>query len=248
MARTRWIDCTGIDNIRDLGGLPVQGGRVTRRGVLYRASTLQDASPADADLLVGYLGIRTLIDLRRPGEARREGLGHVASTAVTYVNLPVGDPHHSVSELVPDGRRVDLASIYSQFLAESADSLVAAVRIAAVSRRRPTLFHCAAGKDRTGVLASLILDAVGVPMDAIADDYALTSSRMERIRARLAGLESYQHIPAVDPDFFRADAVTMETFLHALHEEHGGAAAWLRSQGLSTEELARLRHVLVATA
>jgi len=246
-ADSRWVQCAGVDNVRDLGGLPALGDRRTRRGVAFRASALEQASSADAKLLVDGLGIRVVIDLRRPEEVRHNPAGLLAESRIRWLNLPVGNPGPKgrFSTLVLDGRLADLVSIYFKFLADSAESIVEAVRILAHADEHPVLFHCAAGKDRTGVLAGLILDAAGVSANVVAHDYGLTTSRMDRIRSRLSASDQYQHVPMVDARWFRADPVTMQTFLAQLHDEYGGAAEWLLAHGLAETELARLQSVLV---
>ncbi|MBF6465710.1 tyrosine-protein phosphatase [Nocardia beijingensis] len=245
----RWVEFAQIDNVRDLGGLPVQGGGTTRFGVVYRASTPQNLTESDMAKLLGPLGLRTLIDLRLPDEVEREGYGLLATADVRRVCLPVRkSPQSSLAarDLVPDSTRVDLVDLYQKLLAGSADSIVTAVRLVIDAGRHSVLFHCAAGKDRTGVLAAVLLDAVGVPPEAIAADYALTGERMHRVRDRLDALPSYTGLPPVSTGILGVEAEVMGRFLANLSAEHGGAAEWLLSSGLTTVELARLREVLIA--
>ncbi|MGW3243452.1 tyrosine-protein phosphatase [Streptomyces sp. NPDC001070] len=246
----RWLDLAEVDNIRDLGGLPVRGGGTTRRGVVFRASTLQDATADDVELLLGRYRLRTVLDLRGPDEAALEGHGLLADTAVRRVNLPVSRVRALVTDAVPattaeDG---DTAGFYLGLLDGSGESLVAAARVVADTDQHAVVFHCAVGKDRTGVLAALLLDAVGVPAPAIAADYALTAQRVVRIRARLTRLPSYRDLPAVEHAFMASEPRVMHRFLDALHTDHGGAGPWLRDRGLTDTELDRLKEVLVAPA
>jgi hypothetical protein len=234
-----------VDNLRDLGGLPVEGGGAVRRGVLYRASTLQEASAVDVDTVTRVLGIRTVIDLRRSDEFERDGPVLWTSAGVDRIHLPMAGPDRAMVLSTPESRIVDLAGVYAGFLLRGGPTIVAAARLVADAARRPVLFHCAAGKDRTGVLAAILLDAVGVPAGSIADDYALTGGRMDQVRARLTRLGYYRHMPDVQDHWFSADADTMLAFLVTLHREHGGAASWLRAQGLSGPGLAALRDALV---
>ncbi|WP_280383613.1 tyrosine-protein phosphatase [Nocardia wallacei] len=246
-AARRWVDLEAVDNVRDLGGLPVIGGGTTRFGVVYRSSTLQHATASDLATLLGPIGLRTVIDLRLPDEVAREGYGPLAAAPVRVANLPIRkSPHSSLAarDLVPDRSRVDLVELYGQLVAGSAGELVAAARLVADSDRHAVVFHCAAGKDRTGVLAAVLLDAVGVPAEAIAADYELTNERMRRVRDRLDALPSYRGLPAAGTGILAVDPETMVRFLEDLHADHGGAAEWLRAQGLSARELEKLRAVL----
>ncbi|MEV5833214.1 tyrosine-protein phosphatase [Nocardia sp. NPDC052112] len=251
-AQRRWVEFAQIDNVRDLGGLPVIGGGTTRFGVVYRSSTPQHLTAADMALLTGPIGLRTLIDLRNPDEVRREGYGRLTgNAAVRMVNLPVRKATDAVAtpaDLVPDGRHYDLVALYRELLTGSGESIVAAVRLLGDAERHSVFFHCAAGKDRTGVLAAVVLDAVGVPTEAIAADYALTGERLERIRERLDALPSYHGLPPVRTGILGVDPEVIIGFLDELRTTHGGAAEWLRTNGLSAAELVRLRAVLVAAA
>ncbi|MGW0247343.1 tyrosine-protein phosphatase [Nocardia goodfellowii] len=245
---SRWIEFAEIDNVRDLGGLPVTGGGTTRFGVVYRASTPQHLTEADLSTLLGPLGLRTLIDLRNPDEVAREGYGRLAGTAVRVLNLPVRKPTQAAltpADLVPDGQHYDLVGLYRELLGGSARSVVTAARVLTDPDQHSVVFHCAAGKDRTGLVAAVLLDAVGVPAEAIAADYALTGERLARIRARLDALPSYHGLPPINTGILAVDPEVIRQFLTGLHATHGGAAAWLRTHGLSAEELTRLRQVLV---
>ncbi|MET9487987.1 tyrosine-protein phosphatase [Nocardia sp. NPDC006630] len=248
LAAQRWIDFAEIDNVRDLGGLPVTGGGTTRFGMVFRSSTLQQATCEDLTQLLEPLGLRTVIDLRLPDEVEREGYGLFADAAVHIANLPIRKSAQSslaARDLVPDKTRVDLTDLYGQLLAGSGDHIVAAVRLIIDPARRSVLFHCAAGKDRTGVLAAVLLDAVGVTAAAIADDYEITNQRMQRVRDRLDALPSYTGLPQANTGILAISADVMLRFLENLHAEHGGAGTWLVSQGLTEAELHQLRQTLV---
>ncbi|WP_280497993.1 tyrosine-protein phosphatase [Nocardia asiatica] len=246
----RWVEFAQIDNVRDLGGLPVRDGGTTRFGIVYRSSTPQHLTEADLAKLLGPIALRTLIDLRLPDEVEREGYGLLTTADVRRVCLPVRkSPQSSLAarDLVPDASSVDLVDLYGKLLTGSVSSILAAVRLVIDAGRHSVLFHCAAGKDRTGVLAAVLLDAVGVPPEAIAVDYALTGERMQRVRDRLDALASYAGLPPVSTGILGVEAEVMRRFLANLSAAHGGAAEWLLDSGLRRDELARLREVLVVS-
>jgi protein tyrosine/serine phosphatase len=150
---------------------------------------------------------------------------------------------------------MDVVDHYIAFLEGSARSVVAAARVFAAPDSLPAVFHCAAGKDRTGVLAAVILEAVGVTTEAIVTEYALTEQRIEAIRARLGRLETYRRMRAVaqarDPQgrgVMVASEDTMRRFLEHLREAYGGGAGYLGSHGFGNAELAVLKHALVEVA
>lgn len=240
----RWVELDGVDNMRDLGGLRVRDGATTRLGCTFRSSTFQGATSADV-VAIRQLGLRTVIDLRMPAEAEREGQGLLGGDGLRIVNLPISTVEPTETHLVPDGSQVDLAVLYHAMLEGSGESVPAIARIVANPAGHPVAFHCAAGKDRTGIVAAVLLDAVGVEQDAIVADYALTTLRLDRIRQRLRSLPSYRDLSPVARGNLGAAPETMRGFLWLLHERHGGGADWLRANGLSEADLAGLRVALV---
>ncbi|MFB8279917.1 tyrosine-protein phosphatase [Nocardia colli] len=244
----RWVEFAEIDNVRDLGGLPVNDGGTTRFGVVYRSSTPQQVSESDLAQLLGPMGLRTLVDLRTTAEAAQEGYGRLAESAVRLVNLPVCTSASAAapSELGSDAHPLDQCGLYRELLSGSGESMVAAARLIADTGRHSVVFHCAAGKDRTGILAAVLLDAIGVRAEAIIADYVLTAERIVRIRARLATMVSYQGLPRLSRSgIFAVDPAPMRRFVAGLRAEYGGAANWLRANGLTAAELAELRRVMV---
>ncbi len=253
MTQTRWLPLTGAENIRDLGGLPLVSGGFTRTGVLFRGDTLQELTPQDVELF-RTLGLRTIIDLRTNMEATKEGRGPLADEPIRYANLPFmpdellmpsDDAQRQI--IVAERREQDRVEHYLGYLKYAGDRVVEAVKIMADPDGPPALFHCAAGKDRTGVLAALVLDAVGVERDAIVADFALTNERLERVGARLRRMPTYSNYTSnLSNSDMGADPQTMIDVLAALDDRDGGAAGWLLANGLTDAELASLTAALTA--
>jgi protein tyrosine/serine phosphatase len=241
-----WVDLAGADNVRDLGGMPVDGGGRTRRGMLLRSGTLQHLTSADVGVLIGEVGVRTVVDLRLADESQREGSALLGVDGIDYLSLPLWSADSVRADTVAYAE-MDIVDHYVAFLEGGAETVVAAVRTFADPTRLPALFHCAAGKDRTGVLAAVVLDAVGVTRDAIVADYARTEERIEAIRARLAELETYRRMRAVarGRGTMSANADTMARFLDHLGADYGGAAGYLRKHGATEDDLRGLRAALV---
>jgi protein tyrosine/serine phosphatase len=253
MTDTRWLDLTGAVNVRDLGGLPLAGGGTTRRGVLLRADTLQELTADDVAMLLDW-GLRTVIDLRTPLEAEREGRGPLEREAVAYHNLPfmpdellVPSQDKGRELIVAERRERDRVHHYLNYLNYAGDRVLGAVKVIAAADGPPALFHCAAGKDRTGVLTALLLDAVGVERDAIVADFALSNERMERIGSRLRRFPTYANYTGkLSTRDMGNDPQTIADVLATLDTEYGGATGWLRSTGLTESELSTLRVALAA--
>jgi protein-tyrosine phosphatase len=240
----RWIELRGADNTRDLGGLAVADGGYTRSGRLLRAGTLQDLTAGDVTYLTQVLGVRTVVDLRLPDEAEREGSALKGIPAVRYLSLPLSSAGNIRPDMVADAAEMDIVGHYVALVEGSAANIVTAARVFADELSGPAIFHCAAGKDRTGVLAAVVLDAVGVSREAIIADYALTGLRMEQISARLLRLKTYRDMRALSRDIkgaATADEESMVGFLGELRARYGSGGGYLTAHGMSAGELAALR-------
>lgn len=252
-----WIALEGAANSRDVGGLRLADGGEVASGRLLRADNLQGLSPRDVERLVGELKVRAVVDLRTGVEVELEGPGPLASVsevAIEHRSLhpESGGQTDLDAETVAgwgdlgthpeDAGEAPIVAAYLGYLRRRPDSVVAAVRaIADPPEAGAVLVHCAAGKDRTGVVVALALDAVGVAREAIVGDYLVTAERIEAIVARLAASPTYaREVRIEDTAAHAPHEGTMERFLGLLDERHGGAAAWLREHGLSDDELAGL--------
>jgi protein-tyrosine phosphatase len=243
-APDRLLPLVGAFNFRDLGGYPTVDGRITRWGRLFRSDTLHGLTDSDVEVLHG-IGLTTVIDLRRPAELETSGRGPLVSEQVEYRHLPlIVDEGEQPG--VPAEDQENLAQIYKWFLEVGRRSLVEALTMVGEPQNHPLVFHCTAGKDRTGVLAALVLDILGVERNVIVEDYVLTASRMDLVMARIKREPEAEALIAEVPQFlFRAEAETMETFIDELHRNHGGAREWALGAGVSTEALDTMTEVLI---
>lgn len=255
----RWVRLDGAVNVRDLGGLPLPGGGVTRPRRLLRSDNLQDLSPADVRRLRDLVGVSDIVDLRTTTERTLEGTAPLDTEPDVIVHhlslLPrSGDEvrevegdlllpwQREVGEEVPV-ERSEARSVYTSYLRDRPDSVLAA--LAAIAHADgAVVVHCAAGKDRTGVIVALALDIAGVPRSAILADYLLTGERIDAILDRLSSTRTYaanlrgrhrdSHLP-------KAAAIT-DVF--AFVDDAGGTTAWLRRHGWDEGDTAALRQHL----
>jgi protein tyrosine/serine phosphatase len=247
----RWIELDGAVNVRDLGGLPTADGGTTASGALIRSDNLQGLSDKDVRRLVDDHGVRTVLDLRTPTEVRLEGPGPLVTEGLRHVNLdliPSWDEEEGSERIVPHEQREegDLSHFYLTYLDEMPQSVVDALRVIADPASGPVVVHCAAGKDRTGVIVALSLLVAGVQRDEIVADYALTGERIEAIRDRLAASPTYAEDMKTRPlDDMRPHALSMRHFMDRL-DELGGVDAWLTAHGFGPDEQAALRQKLRA--
>ncbi len=243
---TRWVELDGAANVRDLGGLPAGHGQ-TNSGLVLRADALDALSPADVTQLVHGWGLRHVVDLRSDGERLERGRGLLNEHPLRYSELQIIDEAQleqrrtEREQRLADGVEVALlvAEGYAQLLSWGSVAFVAAFRAVTGPDGNPALIHCSAGKDRTGILAALLLGAAGVDRDAIVADYALTTERMDLVISRLASAERFAYLAENVQSFvFAAHGETMDWFLHHLDNGWGGAAGWLGAQGVTEGELA----------
>lgn len=265
MAAPNWIELDGAVNVRDLGGLPTRDGGEVQSHRLIRSDNLQGLSSRDVSLLIDEYGVRSVADLRTGVEVDSEGPGplhdrpeieikHLSlfpekgdrtDAAATESDAPVVLPWQDDAGR-EERRRGGAAVIYLGYLEDRADSIIESLRLIAYSSGA-TIVHCAAGKDRTGVVVAIALDEVGVERDAIVTDYERSAEVIEDIFDRLRASRTYAH------DMVNADATkqapraaTIEKLLAALDEKYGGASGWLRVHGWTDEDAAALRAKLLA--
>jgi protein-tyrosine phosphatase len=247
----RWVPGSAV-NFRDIGCQPTIDGGRTRPGVLFRSESPQFLQPADAQRLVHEIGLRLVLDLRFADEAANEGRGPLGQAPVNYLNVPiVGAGGADVAVALLDDTDDTLAPYYVSYVRNSADALLSVYRTLAAPDGLPALVHCAAGKDRTGVVVGLLLSALGVTDDAIVADYARTGDAMPQVLRRLGTAPSYAaQVAGQAPDDVRAMAQpqTMRAFLAWVRREHGSGSGLLRDLGLEPEALELLGRRLVDRA
>ncbi|MBE7954135.1 tyrosine-protein phosphatase [Microbacterium oxydans] len=226
----------GVSNVRDVGGMPAEGGRI-RSGVLLRSGQLSGATTAGAAAL--RESVSHIVDLRDGEEVAAEPT-EIDGPDTTHLPLFLG----SVRSFFEADTSLD--DLYLHLLEESGERLVAAIRIIAASGR--TLVHCTVGKDRTGVTVALALSAVGADREAVIADYALTESQLPAQRTRwIADYLRTQHPEAVHAVALatQSPAPVMRRLLAQVDERWGSAAGYLRAQGMTDDELDALAVALV---
>jgi protein-tyrosine phosphatase len=227
----------GAWNIRDLGGYPVPDGRHTQWGRLLRSDGLHRLSGPTVTELVGK-GVKTVIDLRGAHETELHVNPFRDCAEVDYRNIPLFDglsPVDLLSETAMAG--YSLAERYVEALTACRSSFATVFATMANARDGLVMFHCTAGKDRTGLVAALTLAIVGVPQEHIISDYLLTATiaapLLKRLREnalqRGAMPASVKTVLAVDP---KAIAAALQ-YLAA----HGGAYGYLRECGVDDARL-----------
>jgi protein tyrosine/serine phosphatase len=250
-----WIDLEGAVNVRDLGGLPTVDGGTTVPGRLLRSENLQDLSPADVTRLVKEIGVTTVVDLRTTGELEVEGPAPLdEADGVRHAHHPILKELGNTSEAVAEALLVTkierdrarypdnvVTGHYLGYLEERPEEVTAALRSVATAPGA-AIVHCAAGKDRTGVIVALALTAAEAEPEAIVADYVATGERIEAIIERLRKSRTYARDMSTRPvSAHLPHADTMRAFLGQLDVRYGGLPRWLAANGFGDDEYSVLR-------
>jgi protein-tyrosine phosphatase len=229
-------------NFRDVGGYAGHEGRAVRWRRLFRSDSLHRLNGSD-DRAFAALGVRTVIDLRRPHEVTRDGRVP-AYDGLGYRHI---HPEHQDWDEIPFEERVGvaryLANRYADLTEQGRAGIASAVGVIADAESAPVVVHCVAGKDRTGVVCALTLSVLGVSDEDIAADYSLSTAASERFTAWLRAQDRLKR--EVPQPYFSSPAEAMLLFLAELRERHGSAEGYLLAAGLRPDQIEALRtHLL----
>lgn len=207
----RAVSLKGTRNTRQLGGLPVEGGTV-KNGLVFRSGALCFASRDDARKLHG-LGIASLIELRLPQEISKDGpdKSYLLSGIDEKIHWPMGNSHGLGKEAY-ESYMEENRSLFRQFFHHMSKA-----------SSYPVLYHCSAGKDRTGILTALLLESLGTPRNIIMDDYI----HSRRITPKLKVQEDWLQVVFDEVD------------------REGGIDSYLKKIGVTDQERRSLTRILV---
>jgi len=239
----RVIDLAGCLNFRDLGGYPAGDGRTIRWQQVYRSDALHHLTAADVARVRDELRIAEVIDLRSSAELRSEGRGALADEAIGFHHLPLFDGLQARPENWPE-----IATLADRYflLAEIAQAPIARLITILAGANGPVVYHCAAGKDRTGVVSAVLLGLLGVRDEVIVADYAASQENLEAIIERLMAAKGYRTmLDALPPDTLHAEAETMVTFLERVRERYGSMRGYARAAGIADALVDRLTERLL---
>jgi protein tyrosine/serine phosphatase len=245
---TRALDWDGCLNVRDLGGVPLEGGGETRSGSLIRSDNVGRLTDDGWRSLAAH-GIARIVDLRWPEELAEDeprdvdiDVVHVSLLGALGAGIYVDPIEEFMAAQDPTGY---WAHSYISMLEEYPENFGNALA-AIADTDGPVVFHCAGGKDRTGLVAALLLRLAGAPIEEVARDYALTAELV-------AGRPNEWVDAAADEREHRrrsfmqnTPAEAMQRALEHVEREHGGVDGYLHDAGLTEAQLDRLRGRLAA--
>lgn len=241
----RHLACEGVFNLRDLGGYRTNRGFTTRWRTVFRADGLHRI-PARSARSLDHLGVRTVIDLRTD---REEASGVCRLPGAETVHAPIlREPWDADAFPHIDDPVQFLVERYLYMLVNGAGAVKTVFEALAAARQRPVVFHCAAGKDRTGVVAGLLLAALGVSDETIAHDYALSAAAMKQLLLWLQvhepeAVDAMTQQPAA---LLACPQAAMTTFLKHVRTRYGSVPGYLTEAGVPSTLLADVRNALLS--
>jgi len=246
---SRHISFESVPNFRDIGGYRTRDGHTVTWRRLFRSGELGNMTRSDFDRLTEEIGLTSVIDLRSSIEIERHGIGLLSEAGIRY---------HSISFITGGGNRDEEERLFREFTnmgefylhlvqqKEFGKRIVEALEIIAEPGNHPLVFNCAVGKDRTGILAAILLSVLGVEDEDIIEDYSLSNPYMEELINRMNNdarmAEFARRLPAY---FWKAAPESMALFLSTLQREYGSVRDFLSAQGVEPFLIQRLESALL---
>lgn len=251
----RLIPLQGAENVRDLGGYALAGGGTTQWRRVLRGDGLHGLTPGDL-LSLHDLGVRSVIDLRGPAELARQPSPYAArastaasisagtSDGISYANVPLFEKLSPIDMAVSEGSYT-LLGRYLEAIDQCGTRIAEVLTRIAVAEPGVVLFHCTVGKDRTGLIAGLLLSLAGVAPDTVVEDYALTERIAGPLLAgfRVAALERGLPPAQVD-ELLSSPPAAMAGVLAHIDARYGGIATYLTANGVDAAIQERLKERL----
>lgn len=235
----RIIELEGACNVRDLGGYKAVNGREIQWGRFYRGDGQHKLTQQDQELLLER-GIHTVIDLRYAQELAVAKDAFADSDQVAYYNVDLINPATTNKPHV-----TSLGELYVSMLDNSQAAFLRVFELLTDHSGEAVLFHCTAGKDRTGMVAALLLDLAGVPHATIIEDYAMTAECLIPIMNDLRASRPKGMPVDLYERFLGCDPSNMEMMLQHLHAKYGGSERYLAAIGLPEGKVQALRQKLL---
>jgi protein-tyrosine phosphatase len=235
----RHLDWEGCFNVRDLGGLPVAGGGTTRWGAVVRADALDELTEAGWAALVAH-GVRTVIDLRNDVERRVDAAARPPEVTTLHLPLDVVEDRE-FWDVWDSGPQFGTPLYYGPHLERFPERSAAVIAAIAEAPAGGVAFHCGGGRDRAGQITMLLLELIGVPVEAITADYALSA---ERLPARYAAREEPDQGPLLTA-YLESEGTSAEAVIAGLLTGVD-VEARLRAAGLTDAQLTALHARLIA--
>ena len=243
---SRQIVVQGAYNLRDIGGYAAAEGASTRWRSHLRADSLHGLTRADMELLAAQ-GLRLVIDLRGDQEIAEQPNPFISYPGIRYANVPIFAALAPAVMMQRQANRFRMAEHYRDAIDQCGPAISRVIGLIAEEEAGPVLFHCTAGKDRTGVIAALLLLIAGVNRETIIEDYSLTGILAPGLIDHLRGRAQARGVEGETlEEMLASEPQTMASLLDHIEARYCGVEPYLASIGIGVAHLARLRQRLLA--
>jgi len=245
---SRKIEIESVINFRDLGGYRNRDGETVAWRRIFRSGDFRNITPDDFARIEKEISLTTVIDLRTSEETERQGKWHSPEVGIRYCHIPFpgGGKKKEGARLLKE--YTNLGQFYLHLIdrKEFSQQIVAALKIIADPKNHPLVFHCAIGKDRTGILSAILLSILGIDDAVIVEDYTLSGPAVKKLRENMnqsfINEELLKRLPAY---FWEAVPESMDLFLTTLKKKHGSIVGYLINQGVETYLIESIRKALL---
>jgi protein-tyrosine phosphatase len=250
---SRCFDFEAIRNFRDLGGYRTQGDKVIAWRRLFRSGELRHMTRHDIAILKGEIKLNAVIDLRSSSSTRSLGVGLLDELEVKYycvplyISLPINSWKYEREKALFLGF-TSLGEVYSYHIRqpEVGQNIIKVLETIADQDNLPLVFHCNAGQSRSGIIAAVVLSALGVADDDVIQDYTLSAPHMKEFVQRWNNdpqtADIYKTIPPYENE---ATAESMTFFLETPKRQYGSARRYLEMHGAEASLFSRLEKALL---
>jgi protein-tyrosine phosphatase len=245
---SRQIVFESISNFRDLGGYSTRKGDTVAWRRLFRSGDLRHMTQGDFKKLKEKIRLATVIDLRSAREIERQGIGLLSEAAIRYHSVPfiAGANLAEDERLFRQCRNMGEFYLHIVRHKDFGSQIVAALEVIAEPKNQPLIFHCAIGKDRTGILAAILLSVLGVADEDIISDYSLSAPYIEALRKQINSDPKMEKVANPLPGYFwEATPDSMALFLTTLRKEYGSISGYLESVDMEPSLIERLEKALL---
>jgi protein-tyrosine phosphatase len=235
-------------NFRDIGGYSAGGGHTVAWRRVFRCGEFRNITQDDFKRLTNELGVVSIIDLRSGPELENNSKGLLEGSELKYCNIAFmtdDDPGGNASRYA---HCTNMGEFYLEMARQKdyCQRITEALEVIADPKNHPIVFHCAVGKDRTGMLAAILLSLLGVAEKDIIEDYTLSEPYMDELLARLKNNPQKNDPPLDIPEYFwKAGPESMKLFLSTLSKEYGSIKQYVAAMGGKPDLAERLAKTLL---
>ena len=244
----RHIHLKSVTNLRDIGGYKARNGKTIVWRRIFRSGEFVRLTGEDLQIIKEEIKPASLLDLRSPPEVERQGIGLISEADIRYHSIPFVAGTSRAEDEKFFRECTNMGDFYLHIVRHRSfgSQIVAALDIIAKTENHPLVFHCAVGKDRTGILSAMLMSILGVADKDIMEDYSLSGPYMEELLKNVSNDPGLAEAAKALPSYFwKASPESMELFLTTLRRDYGSIEVYLKDMGMEKTLPERLKETLL---